>query len=174
MQFHPETHLFLKAKVVLLPQNKRPKIKRNDPFLKSNFDKSLVHVNIICDSCDGPIIGTRYMCVNCSNFDICEKCEIEKQDVHNRCHALLKCRYALPAKIRIQMPIVCEQVASDIKDIRNAKPIEIVPKRESHLQANEVMIRTMNRGDIDAIINIENESFFSPYSPEFFFKMFKL
>ncbi|CAF0934373.1 unnamed protein product [Adineta ricciae] len=33
-----------------------------------------VHVGVECDSCKGPVIGFRYKCFVCPNYDLCEKC----------------------------------------------------------------------------------------------------
>ncbi|XP_039761134.1 uncharacterized protein LOC120634522 isoform X2 [Pararge aegeria] len=41
------------------------------------------HEGIICDSCQDPILGFRYKCVTCDNFDLCQKCEmLEKHPQH--------------------------------------------------------------------------------------------
>jgi hypothetical protein len=32
------------------------------------------HVGVECDGCKGPIIGCRYKCFVCPNYDLCEKC----------------------------------------------------------------------------------------------------
>lgn len=35
----------------------------------------IVHPHIICDGCGAnPIIGNRFKCVVCADFDLCEKC----------------------------------------------------------------------------------------------------
>merc|ERR1711977_332669 len=34
-----------------------------------------VHHNIICDVCDKTIVGTRFKCFQCPDYDLCEKCE---------------------------------------------------------------------------------------------------
>ncbi|KFO33416.1 Sequestosome-1 [Fukomys damarensis] len=35
----------------------------------------MVHPNVICDGCDGPVVGTRYKCSVCPNYDLCGVCE---------------------------------------------------------------------------------------------------
>lgn len=56
----------------------------------------IVHRNIACDSCSPdefrPIVGTRYKCLICKNFDLCENCEGMKIEVagHNNSHVMAK------------------------------------------------------------------------------------
>lgn len=47
----------------------------------------VVHERVACDGCNAyPIVGTRYKCSICKNFDFCAKCE-EFTDHH---HAFIK------------------------------------------------------------------------------------
>lgn len=46
-----------------------------------------VHANVTCDGCGQEgIIGTRYKCTVCPDFDLCENCEPE----HDRSHPMIK------------------------------------------------------------------------------------
>lgn len=34
------------------------------------------HPSVVCDGCNSAIYGRRFKCVECSNFDLCERCEL--------------------------------------------------------------------------------------------------
>ncbi|XP_058025706.1 sequestosome-1 isoform X3 [Ahaetulla prasina] len=36
---------------------------------------NLVHPNVICDSCEGPVVGARFKCAVCPDYDLCSTCE---------------------------------------------------------------------------------------------------
>lgn len=48
----------------------------------------------ICDSCNAPIVGIRYKCSTCPDYDLCEVCEA-KTGVHDPSHLFLKLRTQL-------------------------------------------------------------------------------
>ena len=42
-----------------------------------------IHFNIICDGCGmNPLVGKRYKCKGCNDFDYCEKCYEKNKDTH--------------------------------------------------------------------------------------------
>ncbi|KAK7111984.1 microtubule-associated protein futsch-like [Littorina saxatilis] len=51
-----------------------------------------VHDKIICDHCDQMIVGLRYKCGNCTNYDLCEPCEGMYPPVHDTTHVFVKLR----------------------------------------------------------------------------------
>ncbi|XP_062976911.1 sequestosome-1 isoform X2 [Elgaria multicarinata webbii] len=36
---------------------------------------NVVHPNVICDGCDGPVVGARFKCTVCPDYDLCSTCE---------------------------------------------------------------------------------------------------
>ncbi|KAL3860599.1 hypothetical protein ACJMK2_010698 [Sinanodonta woodiana] len=42
--------------------------------------KADLHPGVVCDGCDGAIIGNRYKCMECPDYDLCSNCE--KKGIH--------------------------------------------------------------------------------------------
>nr|XP_042706878.1 sequestosome-1 isoform X1 [Chrysemys picta bellii] len=36
---------------------------------------NVVHPNVICDGCEGPVVGARFKCTICPDYDLCSTCE---------------------------------------------------------------------------------------------------
>jgi len=49
----------------------------------------VVHENVKCDGCGGQVIGIRYKCSVCPDYDLCENCE-QKGGIHDPSHVFLK------------------------------------------------------------------------------------
>ncbi len=58
---------------------------------QSKIKKSFCHLGIICDNCNNTIIGVRYKCGHCIDYDLCETCEAVEL-IHNPSHVFLKLR----------------------------------------------------------------------------------
>ncbi|XP_069510199.1 sequestosome-1 [Ambystoma mexicanum] len=37
--------------------------------------QNMVHPNVICDGCDGPVVGIRFKCTVCPDYDLCSTCQ---------------------------------------------------------------------------------------------------
>jgi len=115
---------------------------------------SQIHGDVRCDGCQQlPLVGTRYKCSICPDFDFCEPCEREKE--HS--HAFLKIKYpghtfsqSISLNLEVpkisnefdQVPMVISQIIPKIEieepklDIveNEEKPQEIEnPKKEEEL-----------------------------------------
>ncbi len=67
------------------------KTKKTKTSKASKVDRvdQYIHDGVKCDGCNlKPIIGTRYNCTVCSNFDLCATCELK--DKHPKSHPLIK------------------------------------------------------------------------------------
>nr|XP_057920164.1 sequestosome-1-like [Doryrhamphus excisus] len=45
-----------------------------------------LHPNVTCEACNGPVVGVRFKCSICPNYDLCSDCQV--QGTHTE-HALL-------------------------------------------------------------------------------------
>ena len=61
------------------------KVEKNEEKIMNK----IVHFGVKCDQCKKfPIVGVRYKCSICHNFDYCEDCEKKFSRTHN--HAFFK------------------------------------------------------------------------------------
>lgn len=63
--------------------------KKNEPVTS---ESQFVHQGVYCNHCNGPVIGTRFKCNTCFDYDLCERCE--KKGIHKE-HTLVKISYRL-------------------------------------------------------------------------------
>jgi len=46
-------------------------------------EKEVIHQNVVCDGCNvTPIVGKRFKCTECKDFDFCEKCHSTQKHPH--------------------------------------------------------------------------------------------
>ncbi|KAJ1945946.1 hypothetical protein FBU59_002164 [Linderina macrospora] len=64
----------------------------------------VVHPGVLCDSCGDLVMGVRYKCGNCRDFDLCEKCEAKT--THDASHMFIKIRN--PCKVPIRVPMLSQ------------------------------------------------------------------
>jgi sequestosome 1 len=73
-------------------------IRRTDATTGENQEQVL-HPNVTCDGCNGPVKGKRYKCMTCPDYDLCETCE--GKNIHPE-HELL--RITAPRSWRSHIP----------------------------------------------------------------------
>ena len=50
---------------------------------EENRFKQVIHRNVVCDGCNvSPILGVRYKCVVCEDYDLCAQCEAKDNHKH--------------------------------------------------------------------------------------------
>ena len=59
-----------------------------EPDPRASTTKKVEHPGIVCNGCGNPIVGVRYKCTICHDFDFCEKCEDKDKGGHG--HPFLK------------------------------------------------------------------------------------
>ena len=69
-------------------EKKRNEIMNSKILIQSNLSKlsqcSTVHTNIACNECKmSPIVGYRYKCLECLDYNLCENCEKTVEHEHN-------------------------------------------------------------------------------------------
>jgi len=78
---------------------------------ETDIEEDYVHLQI-CNSCNEPIIGVRYQCLNCpskpSSFNLCSDCETKSFRVHDPMHTFLKIHRPvdIPGPLESEFPII--------------------------------------------------------------------
>ena len=82
-------------------------------------EKPEIHFNIICDGCkETPLIGKRYKCKTCKNFDFCEKCYNANKESHNHefrkiVHPICRNRLGHPNRDYLNRGIIHSKIMCD-------------------------------------------------------------
>jgi hypothetical protein len=89
--------------------------KRQRRFIGRRFGR-LPHPGIVCDSCDcSPIVGERYKCQECDDFDLCADCYDEPQTDEIQQHIEMhEFRQLSPAESRKEREERIRSIASDL------------------------------------------------------------
>jgi len=61
----------------------KPKAKKSEP----TSENPTVHAGITCDGCQGSVIGIRYKCMECPDYDLCQTCS--DKNLHSE-HNMIK------------------------------------------------------------------------------------
>ena len=91
---HHHRHMHDWKKHFLLKQKNaafRPKENYNTISTSDGNDKKEIHFGFICDGCQmHPIVGKRYKCESCKDFDFCENCYEKDQKSHGHKFKLIE------------------------------------------------------------------------------------
>merc|ERR1712107_510330 len=67
-----------------------------------------VHWGVVCDGCDGPVVGPRHKCLVCPDYDLCATCEGRGLHAHHK---------------KIRLPAPCKRVAPKCHLAKQVNPI---------------------------------------------------
>ncbi len=110
---------------------RKPKPEGNGCKWKNVQRGPRIHFGVVCDNCEGSIIGNRYKCSVCPDYDLCEECKGKKVHTEHLMNTITSPRHGLGAR--------CQR--RDEKRCRQTNPIEHVMKdlwSLPHLAASNV------------------------------------
>ena len=113
--------------------DKLSQIRISDKSQKNEIICTTVHNNIKCDQCFmNPIIGPRYKCSKCKNYNLCEKCEEKNENTQSHSHYFIK--------------INNEEKVNDYENIDNFDNInnELISDKYFNLNISEKKIKKEN------------------------------
>jgi hypothetical protein len=110
------------VKELIAEDNNQPEPKAQQPS-----DGKVIHQRFYCDGCDvTPIVGVRYKCSVCPDFDFCEACEVTKEHPH--------------PFLKIKTPIMCA------RNRNRDSTGQSCPRNMSMGQSDQECHRNMNVG----------------------------
>lgn len=71
------------------PFAQQPATTAPPPTANPKEDEEQVHSGVVCDGCGGSVVGIRYKCNFCPDYDLCQACEA-KGGIHDPSHVFLK------------------------------------------------------------------------------------
>ena len=120
---------------LIMTEINNSKIQFNQPSSKINNSLILIHNGILCEKCKNcPIIGHRYKCPKCLNYNLCEECEQLNSECpfHPHSNFIL---YRIP-----EAPIINNEYSYDCL----TKNLEI--KQKCGTESFEIEIKIKNSG----------------------------
>lgn len=122
--------------------------------MKRSTINTSVHQHVTCDNCNAnPIIGTRYKCTVCHDFDFCESCEELHGETH--AHPMLKIRNPKDCPIDVKCSIGQPRQVNIINNTHNQIPkqatgfVENIKQKIEELPKKIVMVENFIKDKIN-------------------------
>lgn len=109
-----------------------------------NINSNIVHKGIKCNQCGkNNIIGIRYKCSTCPNYNLCEDCE--EDSTHDEDHIFVKIREPVSAEKQLEEKITQSMLKRNTKDF-TVEPKVIKIRQSDYI--NLVPVTLTNNGDL--------------------------
>ena len=116
---HDERHAFYQLKVPMR-RDQRFRLPAHAPLFDSSVAMEKLsdeHEGFYCDGCDAsPIYGTRFRCLECHDYDLCEKCNAKGGLVHSKSHTML----CIPKALVDVAPVAATEKDIKLEDVEDA------------------------------------------------------
>lgn len=145
---HDDRHAFYQLKTPVR-REQRNRLPLHAPLYDVSIsvaDQSEDHEGFYCDGCDmTPIKGIRYRCLECHDYDLCEKCNAKGTVVHNKNHPMLCIPKALADTplIKTDDDVKTEEkvVVTEDQESTDAKKAELEKRLEASLATQDALLR---------------------------------
>ena len=107
---------------------------QNKGFKKNNSIKIQVHEGIICNKCGLEIVGERFKCCQCQNFNLCENCE--KNYNHDMRHIMVSIIFPIKNESEFSM-----KLDKNIRYKNENMNYNLEPKIFSFNRVNDIQIQ---------------------------------
>ena len=138
--YHEPHHAFLQLKVPA-SRGQRFRLPKHAPLYEESLimeKQTDIHHGFYCDGCDVcPIKGIRYRCMECADYDLCEKCNGNANLGHHKGHIML----VIPKEIHERIP---DSIDPDDEEEKT------LDEKKMALEAKSEMMRTNAASKSDA------------------------
>jgi hypothetical protein len=133
--FHDDCHAFYQLKVPMR-RDQRYTLPSLAPLFHQSVSTEKLkdeHDGFYCDGCDAsPIKGTRFRCLECHDYDLCEKCNAKGPSLHNKSHTMLCIPKAFDAPLIVvdEKPVKSEPVENAVEEKTEEKVEQFEPQSQ--------------------------------------------